>query len=283
MRTYSLFTRFFVAVVFTTITSLAVAGFSAKKAYDADPQIVAKLEEKYNVHISIAGLTVGNRSPKVPMQDEWQIQLPKKKLVIKSFGGDIAMKTSNDSKIKITATGHLDKSSSDRLLQVLETSDEVTISEPEDAVKNLEVRIEIPTSFSKELEVVSVSGDVTMENLTLANSSVKTVSGEVTLNQINAPELSVNTISGDTKIHNSSLKSVSGKSISGEIEIDNKESADTHIKSISGDIKLKMPKTKPFQFNLKTISGDIKNEHAVDTASKLTVEISTTSGDITIQ
>lgn len=283
MRTYNLFTRFFVAIVFTTITSLAVAGFSVKKAYEADPEIVAKLEQKYNVHVSIAGITAGNRSPKVSTHDEWQTNLPKKKLIIKSFSGDIAMKSTNETKIKIVATGRLDKSASERLLHVSELPDEVIISEPEDAVKDLEVRLEIPVSFTKELEIVSVSGDVTMENLTLSTSSVKTVSGGVTLNQINSPELTVSTISGDTKIHNSALKSVSGKSISGEIEIDNKESAETKIKSISGDIKLKMPKTTPFQFNIKTISGDIKNDHSKDDNSKLTVEISTTSGDITIQ
>ncbi|GEM_PF-3315939 len=289
MRTYNLFTRFFVAVVFTTITSLAVAGFSAKQAYDADPELLAKLENKYNVQINVTGMgvSVTDRNSRTETQDQWELAIPAKKLVIKSYSGDIAIRSSNDKKIRVIATGKLDTAKSEKLLEITESADVVTLNEPENAVKDLEVRIELPTAFAHDIEIASVSGDVSAENLKINLADVKTVSGGITFNRLNAPKLSIETVSGDVETHDSSFKSVNGKSVSGEIEIENKESAEVNLKSISGDVKLKLPKSTPFAFNLNTLSGDIKNLRTPDEntskAAKLNINISTTSGDIEIE
>lgn len=289
MRTYNLFTRFFVAVVFTTITSLAVAGFSAKQAYDADPELLSKLEDKYNVQINVTGMgvSVTDKNSRIMTQDQWELSIPAKKIVVKTYAGDIAIRSSNDKKIRVVATGKLDTTKSEKLLEITESADVVTLNEPENAVKDLEVRIEIPSTFTHDLDISSVSGDVTAENLKISLADVKTVSGEITLNQLTIPKLSIETVSGDVETHNSSFKTVNGKSVSGEIEIENKDSAEMNLKSVSGDVKLKLPKSAAFEFNLNTLSGDIKNLRSQNTdtakATKLNINISTTSGDIVIE
>lgn len=289
MRTYNLFTRFFVAVVFTTITSLAVAGFSAKKAYEADPELLAKLENKYNVQINVTGMgvSVTDTNSRAKTQDQWELSIPAKKLIIKSYSGDIAIRSSNDNKIRVMASGKLDTAKSEKLLEITESADVVTLNEPENAVKDLEVRIELPSTFTHDLEILSVSGDVTAENLKISLADVKTVSGEITLNQLNVTKLSIETVSGDVETHESSFKTINGKSVSGEIEIENKDAAEMNLKSVSGDVKLKLPKAAPFSFNLNTLSGDIKNLRSNITdsskAAKLNINISTTSGDIVIE
>lgn len=289
MRTYNLFTRFFIAVVFTTITSLAIAGFSAKQAYDADPELLAKLENKYNIqiHVSGMGVSVRDANSRMTTQDQWELAIPAKKLIIKSYSGDIAIRSSNDKKIRVMATGKLDTAKSEKLLEITESSDVVTLNEPENAVKNLEVRIELPSTFTHDLEIASVSGNVSGENLKINLADVKTVSGGITFNRLNALKLSIETVSGDVETHDSSFKSINGKSVSGEIGIENKDSAEMNLKSISGDVKLKLPKSAPFSFSLNTLSGDIKNlrPQKTDTgnAAKLNINISTTSGDIEIE
>tara|TARA_B110001454_G_C12723280_1_gene436256 strand:+ start:7949 stop:8818 length:870 start_codon:yes stop_codon:yes gene_type:complete len=289
MRSYNLFTRFFVAVVFTTITSLALAGFSAKQAYDADPEILAKIEKKYDIQIRMTGMgvSISDDNMRATVQDRWELSVPTKRLVIKSFGGDISMKSTSDNKITVIATGTLNKDKSPRLLEINETSEETTLAEPENAVKNLEIRMEIPASFAKDLEIMSVSGDVSLENLKLNLAELKTVSGEITVNKIDLPNLKIETVSGDTKVHDSKIKSVKGKSVSGEIEIENKDSADTSVNSISGDVKLKIPTTTQYEFKLNSISGDIKNHHKSSgdrkNTAKLNVEVNTTSGNIEIE
>lgn len=290
MRSYNLFTRFFIAVVFTTITSLAVAGFSMKQAFESDPDIVAKLEDKFavQIHSSGMGFSISNRNSGTSAQDQWELTVPTKKIVIKTFSGDIAIKTTQDKKIRVIATGKLDTEKSSKLLEVNETVGELALAEPENAVKDLEIRMEIPASFIQDLEILSVSGNISAENLKLNSADLKTVSGEITLNKLSALSLKVETVSGDSKVGSSSLKVVHGQSVSGEIEIENSESAEANLNSISGDIKLKVPKLATFEFKLNTVSGDIKNAHAKSTVSdksmaKVNIEVSTTSGDIIIE
>ncbi|MBL7542700.1 MAG: DUF4097 family beta strand repeat protein [Bdellovibrionaceae bacterium] len=294
MKTTNLFTRFFIATVFTTIISLSVAAFSASKAYHSDPHLLAKLEEKYNMKINSGHLALDykHREHTERTEDQWTLNVPQKKLVLKPFSGDIAIKSTRDTKIKIIATGRIDKAQNDKLLTITETPDELTVTELKGAIQDLEVHIEVPTTFNQEIEFDSTSGDVSIEDLNVAQAELKTISGEITLNRFTTPRLSIETVSGDTKVRNSTItKQISGESVSGEIEIENNESSEANLKSISGDIKLKMPKNNLFNFNLQSSSGDIHNKYTVDTKAnkqnvnkaKLNIQVSTTSGDIEIE
>lgn len=290
MRSYNLFTRFFIAVVFTTITSLAISGFSAKQAYDADPDIVAKLEKKYDMNIQISGMgvSISDGNARTPTEGQWELTVPAKKLIIKSYAGDVTIKNTNDKKIRIMATGKLDTKKSSKLLVIDESADQVIVTEPENAVQDLVVRMEIPAVFAKDIEVTSVSGNISLENMKLSTTDLKTVSGDIILNKLNSPGLKIESVSGDTKVLDSKMKTVNGKSVSGDFEIENKDSAETHLNSVSGDVKLKLPTTTLFDYRISTVSGDIKNSHEKNnsgnkTTSKLGIEIDTTSGDIEIE
>lgn len=57
MKSFNLFTRFFTIVVLLTMGSLALSAFSAKKAYEADPELLAKVEKKFNIQVHRGGFS----------------------------------------------------------------------------------------------------------------------------------------------------------------------------------------------------------------------------------
>jgi DUF4097 and DUF4098 domain-containing protein YvlB len=288
MKPINLFTRFLVALVFTAITSLALAAYSAKKAYDTDPQLIAKLEEKYNINVNTSGIVINDFRGGESTQDQWQLTLPQKRILLKAVSGNIAIKSSTGQKIQIMATGMLNKNKSPRLLDVTESTEDLVIREPENAVENLEVRIEIPKGFEKDIEVSTVSGNISLENIKVNLAGIKTVSGNLMMKSLDTPRLILESVSGDSKIHDSTIKDIAGKSVSGEIEIESKGTSGMDLKSISGDVKLKLPKTSTVQLEVKTVSGEVRNEHQktanhTANASPVQVHVSTTSGDIEIE
>lgn len=281
MKSLNLFSKLFSIVVITTIGSLALAAYSAKKAFDTDPHLIAKLEKQFNIH-SRGNSFYFNFSDN-DTEDTWQLPIPQKKIRIKSYSGDIAIKTSSLNEVLISASGKLDKDQAPKLLDIKSEQNELVIIEPENAVHDLQIRIEIPSSYQNDVIIESTSGDVSIENLSPSSLIIATVSGEIILDSIKTDSLNVNTISGDTQIQKSAVTTLIGKSVSGGIKVDNKGTATTQLKSISGDIVLKLPETENFQFDLTTTSGEIKNEREQNNKASATVEVSTTSGDIKIE
>ncbi len=284
MKSLNLFTRLFTAIVLLTMGSLGLAIYSAKRAYDADPQLISKIEKQFDIHINNRnGFYVSTLSNRDSSQDTWQMPLTQKKIRIKTFSGRVAIKNTSSTEVHISANGRLDKSISPKLLDINSTANVLTILEPEKGVSDLEIHIEIPSSFAYELAIESVSADVSVESLSPNSISIETASGEILLDTIKADSLSLATISGDTHIHTSAITTLAAKTVSGGIKIENKGTAITRLKSISGDIDLKLPPSESFRFDLKTVSGGIKNEHHEQAKAVATVEISTTSGDIKIE
>ncbi|MCB0371057.1 MAG: DUF4097 family beta strand repeat protein [Bdellovibrionales bacterium] len=290
MKSNNFFTRFFMVVLATTIASLAMAAFSVKQAYKSDPELISKIEKLYNIRLHMSGLsfTVSDDNNGSATQDQWELNPPTKRLVIKSFSGKVSMKSSSDRKISVIASGKQNKEKSPRLLEVNQTTDEITLTEPENAVKNLEILINVPTSYSKEIEITSVSGNISIEKMKLELANFKTVSGDITLNHLGLLNLNTTTVSGDINIHDSKIEKVSGKSVSGDFEFDSQITVSSHLTSISGAVKLKMPKTTNYDFNLSSVSGKIKNSQPIETDSKkntlkISIDIKTTSGDIEIE
>nr|WP_295902563.1 DUF4097 family beta strand repeat-containing protein [uncultured Bdellovibrio sp.] len=283
----NLFTKFFIAFSVWTVGFLSLATYAGGKAFATDPDLVSKLESKYNVSIRMGGMSKGysvGPAEYGETKDAWTFAPPAKKVVFKSFSGNISIKKSADSEIKISATGKLDKKMAPRLLEVETTGNELKIKEPEDnAVKDLEVHIEVPASFNKDLEVLTVSGNVTLENLNLQEAELKTVSGEMTLNQIVAQELDIKTVSGDFKAEAASITKFEGKTVSGDLEMSNGIPANIDFTSVSGDVKMKIAKNDKTHFSLKSVSGDINNSHGSAKDGNYNVKVSTTSGNIEIE
>ena len=286
MKSLNLFTRIFTVVVFLTLGSLSLAGYSAKKAYESDPELLSKLEKSFNIHISNGSFIMSGMpwddSNRAINQDSWRMPLTDKQVTIKTRSGRVSIKTTSSKDISISATGSLDKTRAPRLLEIESVNAELAINEPQNGVDNLEVRIEIPNSFTQDISVLSLTGDVTVENLSANIINVTTTSGEIIMNAIKADAVNLASISGDTEVREASITTLNGKSVSGEIKIDSRSTAMAKLKSISGDIRLKLPVNDSYKFTLKTTSGDIKNIHVDRQESVANIQISTVSGDIDI-
>lgn len=286
MNQSNLFSRFFIILMLVTVGSLGIASFSTMKAIDTDPKLVAKLQEKFNIHINSSGLIINDSPMNHELtENQWDLQLPKKKITIKTAGGGIAIKNTSEPRIRVFASGQVVSDSKGNLLEISESTNELVLGEPTGTVSDLVVRIEIPNAYKQDIQIVSTSGDVSVENLTVHEIDLKTVSGDVTLNRLTAEQSEMTTISGEITVTDSSLKSVSGKTVSGDIEIANDAHSEAKLKSISGNVKLTIPQNPAYDFNLHSVSGSIKNTHAINSksADKKEIEVTTTSGDIEIE
>lgn len=284
MKSLNLFTRAFTIIVVLTLGSLALAGYSAKQAYDSDPELLAKIQKQFGIHINtnnnnfyISGYGNGD-----PTQDEWKMPLAENKISIETRSGNISIKTTSANEISIFASGKLDKSRAPRLLDIDTANGELVINEPNNGVDELEMRIEVPSSFRSEIDVLSISGDISIENLSANNLVAKTTSGETVISAAKVDSVTLVTVSGDMRVYDSAISSLNSKSVSGEIDIDSRGTSDVKLKSVSGNIKLKLPMTDSFRFNLKSVSGDIKTVHTDKKDSAATVDINTVSGDIDV-
>ncbi|MEN0057718.1 MAG: DUF4097 family beta strand repeat-containing protein [Bdellovibrio sp.] len=281
----NLFTKFFIAFLIWTIAFLSLGGYASNKAFQQDPDILSKIEDKYHVAIHIGGISKKNTPSNYEQaNDSWKLAPPAKKIVLKVVSSDISIKKSAGSEIVITANGLLDKSKSDQLLETKISSDELVISEPDnEAVRKVSIQVELPASYTQALDIIAVNGDIAAEGLTLNDLSVKTVSGNVTFNNLNAKSWSLHSVSGDIKADSSSFTKISGKTVSGEIEITNQIPAQIDFTSVSGDVKMKLAKTDNIFFNLKSLSGSINNKHGSNRKGDFEVNVSTASGDIEIE
>lgn len=157
-----------------------------------------------------------------------------------------------------------------------------------------EIIVYLPENKIKELELKTISGDITITESLEANVKLKTTSGDVVMQDANVAE--IKTTSGDIKIgnvKNASLYSTSGEieansiegkaslsTTSGDIKVNTfKCQEDSEIKSVSGDVKLGMVENAYIE--TKTVSGDsdVANNNR---GSKYTLNIKTTSGDIRV-
>lgn len=278
------FTKIFIVSVVWTVGFASLAGYASGKAMQNDPELMAKIQEKYNLTLNLGGIV--NDGPLVTeiTKDSWNVAVPTKKIVLKSVSADFTIEKTTESEIKIAAEGTLDKNKALRLLEVTSGNEELLIAEPKgNATKNVKVTIEIPTTFRNHLEIVTASGEVFVQNSAIQEIEVKTVSGDILFYNSVSLKVIVESVSGEITADACSFAKIEGGSVSGDIEISNRIPLNTEFTTVSGDIKMHLPKTDDTQFALKTVSGDVKNRHSTSKAAKFIVNVSTTSGDIDIK
>ena len=128
----------------------------------------------------------------------------------------------------------------------------------------------LPKEYSKSIVIDTASGDINIDNFSLATIDVSTASGEVDV--IGAKEGDVSTVSGEVNLRDIPLLKV--KTISGDIEIYNVVSLEGS--SVSGEVNVTSLKS---YINFKTTSGDYElNDIHLDRNSK----ISSISGEVQI-
>jgi DUF4097 and DUF4098 domain-containing protein YvlB len=286
MKSPHLITKFFIASILWTVGFFSLALFAGIKAYKSDPDILTKLENKYNVRIDQNGIhgefeSFKNTDWKKSVAN-WKFLVPKQKLTIKTFSGDIQVIQSKDSEVHISAKGLLNENKSKKLLETEISDDELVVSEIKNATNNLLIQIEIPSGYNQNIAITSFAGDISIVDLNLSQLDLATVSGEIAINKMKIKILDTKTVSGEIRASDSEISEFVGKSVSGDFNISNKIETETSVKTVSGDVHLNLTPSESYKFSLKSVSGDIENTKSNNKSGTKNIEISTTSGDIEI-
>ncbi len=144
---------------------------------------------------------------------------------------------------------------------------------------NVDTRYEIylPKTYTKNLNINEISGDITIEELDLSlNSlSLKTTSGDIEINNnVTANNLTIDTKSGEIKTNNIKSNKTDIQSISGDLYLESLVSKDIYLHTISGEVEVNKIEGK---LEIKTTSGDIEIDHfSIRNNSKIT----SISGDV---
>lgn len=178
---------------------------------------------------------------------------------------------------------------------------------------NKDLIVYIPSNVVlTELNVNTVSGDVTVNKLKAKDINIDSVSGYLFLEELDVSnEIDLDTVSGRTKLSVlSSVNSIDIDTVSGNIDLSCADVDDLSIDSTSGSIKITLDKAKKldidsisgetdlyiseslgFTLNFSTVSGDvscslpstIENDKYVYGDGSLDIDIDSTSGDVFIQ
>lgn len=142
----------------------------------------------------------------------------------------------------------------------------------------IRLTIQIPEGFSK-VSVQTVSGDLKVSEIHVAELSVQTVSGDVDLRQSHSERLEIQTVSGDVWVEEFFGNLVHGKTVSGELEWDNFSCDDFCLETISGDIRLNCGNCGNCgNLAATTVSGDVISDNVFGRM----LSAKTTSGDVEI-
>lgn len=166
-------------------------------------------------------------------------------------------------------------------------------------LERLNLDVYVPSNFANNIKVDTVSGQIDIKNFTLSGLQLKSISGEVNCQEINAGKIKIDSTSGKVFLRNVEGE-IKINTVSGEISLDMAIlNGNININTISGKTIVNLQEDLQFLFNLKTVSGEIKNEFQseISYADKNSVQgsvknsenkklyeifIKTTSGDITI-
>ncbi|MBM3705480.1 MAG: DUF4097 domain-containing protein [Actinobacteria bacterium] len=163
-------------------------------------------------------------------------------------------------------------------------------------LEKLYLDVYVPNYFNKRIEVETVSADLEMRHMTLDYFRFKTISGNLDVNLISAQNWVLELTSGNIEARQVE-GGINASTISGKTAVSlNSLKGDIRVKTVSGEVEISLPDESQFDFELNSISGDIKNEFGAkisyadkkniagsvgDGAFKIIVD--TTSGNISIK
>jgi DUF4097 and DUF4098 domain-containing protein YvlB len=119
-------------------------------------------------------------------------------------------------------------------------------------------------NIRESVSVESVSGDVDVSGAT-PEVRAKTVSGDVVLRGVTG-RVSAGTVSGDAHVRDSRIQFGAFETVSGNFTFDGELPARAafNIQSHSGTVEMRIPSNTSAEFDVRTFSGDIRNELGPD-------------------
>lgn len=143
---------------------------------------------------------------------------------------------------------------------------------------DLTMKIYVPESYTGNVNIDTVSGDVLLTEENLNQLVIKSVSGDVQMNNVTVSNFKFKTTSGDMSLNQFQSSSITFQSVSGDFDGSGVQ-GDLTMTTTSGDLDLDYDSTE-FQISIASISGDVdlnlKDEAEFD------VDIDTISGDIDV-
>lgn len=136
----------------------------------------------------------------------------------------------------------------------------------------------------KSIQIDSTSGELNLESLKATQIDLETVSGGIKVASATG-DLSVQSVSGDIQVDHMSGE-LDGETTSGRITInDFTMTNDSSLQSVSGSITLEMNSaSSEFSVEADSLSGRINSAYGTgQNKNNLTLEIETTSGNITVE
>lgn len=261
------FSKLFVGTVVFTLGALSISGYAAKKAYEMDPDILHKIgsqAEKRGFQVHFGGFVNRPHEAFERTEGTWNFKSPQE-LHITTVSGDVTIEGISGSEVMVIATGELDRTQADQLVTTNFEGPALVLGEPENnSVKDLKLKIQVPSTFKGPLKVTTVSGDLIVERIGSSKLTIVSVSGDVLAKDVSVPEISVG-------------------SVKGEIRVENLIGGNINVTSVSGDVLLRVVDGEKSNINPTTISGDVQSRYPMGQHGKYLIEIHTTSGDIVIE
>lgn len=233
------------AVLFFELSYLAVS-----QVITNEPEMVAKIEDALTKRFNLDQIEVSIPAyisiQYTKLEDDWKFDLDTKKVKIISITSNVEVLENNDESILVKAEGYLDQKKAPRLLDIAFSKNELRIKEwAEHVSKDVQIRIYLPQSFKKSLEINTVSGGIEIEKNFLDRIKLSSVSGNVSIEQNSVSAIEIETVSGNLAI----------------------EFAKQHV---------------PYQFKINTLSGEITNSIKENYKAGKLISIKTVSGNVEI-
>ncbi|MBQ7867476.1 MAG: DUF4097 family beta strand repeat protein [Clostridia bacterium] len=130
----------------------------------------------------------------------------------------------------------------------------------------------------------TTSGDIAADEMTVRTTTrINTTSGDV--NWYGSSEsLEISTISGDLNNIEGSIARLNFKTVSGDARIVTDACLQSLAgRSTSGDLRVRLHTAQPVQISCRSVCGDISQHAPSDPAGSVLVELTTTSGDISVR
>ncbi len=126
-------------------------------------------------------------------------------------------------------------------------------------IADLKLEIKIPEDFNGTVITNTTSAKIDIQGINADELKIDGVSGMVNINNVKANYIEIDNTSGKCSIGGIKAKTFID-TISGEVFLDILElSNDIEVKAVSGTVKVKIPESSSFDFDLSSISGEIKN------------------------
>ncbi len=148
--------------------------------------------------------------------------------------------------------------------------------------KDTRTRIYLTDAEYKEISVTTMSGSISVWNVSTESLNVSTSSGDMDLVNVTATQMGLATHSGDIEMLDVTAKQMKLDASSGDIDLERCDAEGFDITTSSGDVNMEIVAGCTYRFETKTNSGDVDVPDG-NADSEYLCKIVTSSGDVDVK